>query len=925
MSYTGGAFHAYTTAQGLPADTVWFSYQDRRHRLWAITSAGPAFFNGKSFAPVAGAGPAAPLNRDALAEDAQGTLWLGGSSGVFALDIKPSTPRLALHLLHGIEAETVQLDRQGTLWIGTSQGLERYAGGALAPVPSLNLPAKTEVTALHADAAGGMWVGTAAGIFHLGSDGTSRSPRANGLDVGHVDHFFRDRQGVLWIASELGVFRLQANEPHSFAPVSALAGNRVLAMYEDREGDLWMGTDGNGLHLLRDQKFTTFTTSDGLSGNLVRCVFQSDNGELWIGTDGAGLNRRTSTGFAHISTADGLSSNVILSLAGGAGGDLWVGTPDGLNLLHPGQGPTKARVERFTSADGLPDDFVRSLYSDRDGSLWIGTRHGLAHLATGKFTSFSSLDGLGSDFIGAILRARGRDLRDGDLWIGTSGGLSRLHDGAFSNYTVKQGLSDNVVTTIAQARQQETLWLGTNGGGLNRISQASSQTLIQAFPPHALPGTIYGILEDSSGRLWLSSKTGIFRVSMAQPPAAGTAGFSVAAYGTADGMNIRECSGGGHPAAWKLADGSLWFATLDGVSVIDPDHAPENPVPPPVVIEKVLVDDHARNLDQELIIKPGANRLDFQYAGLSFVAPQKVQYRYRLQGFDHAWIEAGSRRSAFYTNLPPGHYTFQVLAANNDGVWNTAGASFALRLQPHYYQTYWFYSALALACLLLGYLIYRWRVLQVEAQFGAVLAERGRLAREIHDTLAQGFVGVSVQLELVARLLAGSREAALKPISEHVDQARALVRASLAEARTSIWNLRSESAAAEDLPSRLSQSCTRVSNGSSSKVYLQVKGTYRPVARKIEEELLRIGQEAVANAVRHAAATRIDVQLVYEGARVSLRVEDDGRGFQPGSQAPEGHYGIRGMHERAGEIDAALVLESTPGGGTRVSVEAPLA
>jgi signal transduction histidine kinase len=299
-----------------------------------------------------------------------------------------------------------------------------------------------------------------------------------------------------------------------------------------------------------------------------------------------------------------------------------------------------------------------------------------------------------------------------------------------------------------------------------------------------------------------------------------------------------------------------------------------------------------------------------------------VQYRYQLQGFDRGWIAAGSRRAAFYTNLPPGSYRFRVMAANNDGVWNTAGASFALRLLPHFYQTWWFYSALALAGLLLGYLVYRWRVLQVEAQWGAVLAERGRLAREIHDTLAQGFVGISVQLELVARLLAGSREAAL----EQLDQARALVRASLAEARTSIWDLRSETAGAEDLPARLRQSCNRIASGSPSKVYLQVKGTYRPVTPKTEEELLRIGQEAVANAVRHAGATRIDVQLIYAAARVSLQVADDGRGFLPSPDraGPEGHYGIKGMHERAEEIDAALVLESTPGGGTRVSVEAPL-
>jgi ligand-binding sensor domain-containing protein/signal transduction histidine kinase len=930
LRYQEGGFTAYTAAQGLPADTVWFSHEDGRHRLWAITSAGPAWFNGKSFVALAGGQSAGPLHRHALAEDAHGTLWLGGSSGVLAIDTTLAAPRLGLHLLTGVPVETVELDRKGALWIGTGEGLQRYAEGVLAPIP--HFPGKTEVTALYPDAEDGMWAGTATGMLHIDPDGKRLPLRENGL--ARVDGLYRDREHVLWVATEHGVFRLEGDQLQSFAPGSPLAVNRMLSVYEDREGDLWLGTDSGGLHVLRDQKFTTYTTEDGLSGNLVRCVFASAAGELWIGTDGAGLNRRTASGFAHYSTAEGLSSNVILSLAGGAGDDLWIGTPNGLNLLHQG------KVKRFTSADGLPDDFIRSLYTDRDGSLWIGTRHGLAHLSGDKFVTFSSMDGLGSDFIGAILRSRGPS-PSGPLWIGTSAGLSRLENNAFTNTTVQQGLSNNTVTAINQDTQG-TLWLGTNGGGLNRLSEEGK---IRALPwsSQGLPGTIYGMLEDAAGHLWLSSKTGIFRVSISAVNAylSGAArAIAVDAYGTADGMNIRECSGGGHPAAWKLADGSLWFATLDGISFIDPAHAPENHVPPPVEIEEVLVDDQVRSLHGELTIKPGANRLEFRYAGLSFVAPQKVEYRYQLEGFDHGWIEAGTRRAAFYTNLPPGAYRFRVLAANNDGVWNTTGAAFGLRLMPHYYQTLWFYSALALALLGLGYLVYRWRVLAVEAQWAAVLRERGRMAREIHDTLAQGFVGVSVQLELVARLLAGSREAApkatMEPVVEQLDQARALVRASLAEARTSIWDLRSGAAGApnpssidqpEDLPSRLRRSCTRIAGGSSTKVYLQVKGTYRPVSPKIEEELLRIGQEAVANAVRHASATRIDVQLVYESARVSLRVEDDGRGFTPamGTDGPEGHYGIRGMQERAGEIDAALSLESTIGAGTRVSVEAPLA
>ena len=930
LSYHRGAFAAYSTGEGLPSDTVWFSYQDSRRRLWAMTAAGPAWLDGKSFKAVSGAQGASPVSRQQMAEDGEGKLWLGGSSGVYGLTLDSPAPRVAVHLLSGQQVSAVVVDGVRQVWMGTADGLKRYGQGALTAIALGAAGGKGAITALLAEPGGDVWAGTAEGLLLINDLQGSAMPRNRGreaLAVKRVDRLFRDRQGALWMGTERGVFRLRAGQVESFAAGSELAGSHVLAMLEDREGGLWLGTESGGLNLLRDQKFTTYTTQDGLSGNFVRCVFQDAQGALWIGTDGAGLNRRTTDGFAHLTTADGLSSNVILSLAGGTNGDLWVGTPDGLNRVHSaGQGWT---IEHFGLADGLPDDFIRSLYSDRDGSLWIGTRHGLAHRVGGKFLSFSRLDGLGSDVIGAIVRAGQGGGQGGgqDLWIATSAGISRLRQGVFRNYAAGQGLGNNVVTAIAQSGADGALWLGTNGGGLSRLRDAGEQTIIEPVRVQGLPGTIYGILEDGSGRLWLSAQSGIYRVSVAQLNGflgGNPAWPAVALYGTADGMNIREGSGGGHPAAWKLNDGSLWFSTLDGVSVIDPARAPENEVPPPVVIEKLLVDDQVRDGDQMLTIPPGTHRLEVHYAGLSFVAPQKVQYRYRLEGLDSSWIEAGSRRAAFYTNLSPGRYRFRVLAANNDGVWNSVGASVGLRLLPHYYQTGWFYAALLLAGIGLGYLGYRWRVGEVEARFGAVLAERGRIAREIHDTLAQGFVGISVQLELVARLLGGSRDKGQEAALEHLDHARALVRDSLEAARSSIWDLRSTAAA--DLPARLTQSANRIARGSGSKVYLQVKGTYRALQRKTEEELLRIAEEAVANAVRHGAAPRIEVQLLYEATRMSLQVADDGRGFTPlpGALGPEGHFGLRGMHERAGQIGAALRVESAPGHGTKVSVETPL-
>jgi signal transduction histidine kinase len=296
-----------------------------------------------------------------------------------------------------------------------------------------------------------------------------------------------------------------------------------------------------------------------------------------------------------------------------------------------------------------------------------------------------------------------------------------------------------------------------------------------------------------------------------------------------------------------------------------------------------------------------------------------VVFRYKLDGFDRNWIDAGTRRIAYYTNLPPGSYRFRVLARNNDGFWNENGASIAFRLEPHFYQTYWFAALMLAALALLAGSIYRWRVKHVEARFDAVLRERNRIAREIHDTLAQGFAGVSVQLELVSRLMEASGDAA----REHLNQARSLVRKSLADARSSIWELRSQSRDDEDLGARFSRMANQVAGSGPPKVELQVRGAYRPLSPKVEHELLKIAQEAVTNAVRHANAERIDMELVFDSGKLRMTIADNGQGFvsSPNGVGPDGHFGLRGMRERAQEIDAELKVQSAAGKGTMVSVE----
>jgi signal transduction histidine kinase len=534
--------------------------------------------------------------------------------------------------------------------------------------------------------------------------------------------------------------------------------------------------------------------------------------------------------------------------------------------------------------------------------------------------TYTQAYGLGSDLVGAMARDS-----LGDLWVATFAGLSRLHGGTMTNYTTANGLSSNVITALLP-RADGTVLIGTQDHGWSlwdgqrfeaETHDGASQSNLDRTNPDRT--TIHAILDDGAGHLWFATGDGIARCD-GGGMGAGMRGAGCShwiEFGAADGLRSRETATNSHPAAWRSSDGHLWFATPKGLVEVDPAHFPVNTVPPPVALERFTVDDFTQALHAAgsfLRIEAGHVHFQFDYAGLSFTAPQKVRYRFKLEGFDRDWTEAGARRSAYYTNIPPGRYTFRVQAANNDGLWNTEGAALTFELRPHFYQTLWFYALLLAVLAGLVVMLLRLRLRRAEGEFRAVLGERNRIAREIHDTLAQGYVGISVQLEVLAEML---RHKKTEAAAKHLDLTRGYVREGLADARQSIWALRSQDSGETTLPVRLRR-MVESEGGLGLEARFSIFGAYRAMTPETEQEFLRVAQEAIHNVKKHAGAQHLFVQLEYGPEVIALEVRDDGRGFAAERESSPGQYGLTGMRERAAAIGGTLEVTSEPGSGTTV-------
>lgn len=922
---------------GLPQNTVQALAQTQDGFVWLGTEAGLVRFDGVEFETFdRNSSPALPGNDiRALLAAKDGALWIGTNAGLArwkdgAVRVFTTNDGLPAN---GILALNEFAD--GTLDVWTEQGAVQQAGDrfgsvtrkfALTQNPGSLLGEYPGVTTFEEALQNGFAVMGSRGSLTIMEGGGGPHPvwrLAVGKELpgSRIQAVLADREGALWIGTNAGLVRWTNGKVERFPVTDSLASASILALMEDREGDLWVGTETGGLDILRDRRFRTLDTRDGLPSDRITTVVEDATGMLWVGTQSDGIvalkrdeTRPSGWRVARTLTVEnGMVSDVILSLAAAPSGDLWVGTPDGLNRIHGGH------IDTFTSADGLPDDFIRSLLVDADGSLWIGTRRGLTHWLIDKgaqMQTYTRADGLGSDLVGAMAR----DAK-GVLWVATLGGLSRLDHNTIQNFTTAEGLSSNVVTALLP-RGDGALAIGTQDHGWDvwdgrAFREAPQNSLDQT--------TIHAILDDGRGHLWFATGSGIARCDcgMLRGTAPGTMCSNWMDFNTADGLRSRETATNSHPSAWRGRDGHLWFATPKGLVEVDSAHFSVNTAPPQVALERLLIDDVAQGLHghSPLEVAAGHVHFEFDYAGLSYVAPQKVRYRYMLEGFDRGWTEAGARRTAYYTNIPPGRYTFRVQAANNDGVWNTAGATLSFELRPHFYQTLWFYLLLLAAAAAAIVSLLRGRLRRARREFQAVLGERSRIAREIHDTLAQGYAGVSVQLEVLAELL---RQHKIDAAASQLDKARETVRQGLGDARQSIWALRTQDANEVTLPVKLRR-IAEAAEGNGLTAGFSLFGAYRPLPPETEKEIARVAQEAIHNVKKHAGAKRLYVQLEYDTETIALEVRDDGRGgaSERAAGPARGHFGLTGMKERAAAIGGTLEIASAPGEGTTIRLSAP--
>ncbi len=963
--------------QGLPQNKVTAVLQTRDGYMWAGTYNGLARFDGVRFTVFDQNNTPALRNSrvTSLFESPDGILWVGDESGQItqyqdgrftAVDFHPAwrdgkisgigsdasgavwamngdgqLARVADGRVLNPEANTfapvLSLARSdaGTIWIDRDARVAVLEQGQLHPLwfgPAT--AAYPYIQGLGAGRDGGLWVAVDAEVRKW-KDGRwvenlGHSPWGWSMVTGILEL----RNGTLAVGTpDSGLYLIdpgQPAQPRHFDHANGLPFDWVTSLSEDREGNLWVGTGGGGLVLLRPTNIETIAPPDRWQGRSVLSVWPGTDGALWVGTEGAGLYRFQNGLWSNYQAAQGIPHFYVWSLAMDAQGRMWVGSWGGEPSVQHG--------DRFEPVPGLEElnTPTPALLSGRRGDMWIGTADGLLHYRDGQTVRYTESNGEPLRDVRAIAE----DAK-GAVWFGMAGyGLACLENNQVRRFRTADGLSSDFIECLHFDRAG-ALWIGTFGGGLDRYKDGHFAVINRR---QGLPSGVIGdIEEDGRGDFWMSSFDGIIQVSEAalnQCADGTTTEIRCRTYGINDGLPTIECSEGLQPAGCRTPDGRLWFPTSKGLVAVNPLALPANPLPPPVHIEGMWVDDRpvpVTSSGAPLEIAPGRHRFEFQYAGLSFVDPDKVRFKYRIHGFDPRWISAGNRRTVEFNYLPPGRYSLQVVACNNDDVWNETGASLPFSVLPFFWQTLWFHVSVRVAIVAItGGLVWfamrrrtRRKLERLERQ-RALEHERARIASDIHDDLGAHLTRISMLSESARGDLGHNPRAAAR-LSQIYATAHELTRAM----DEIVWAVNPRHDTLDGLVSYLEKFAQDLLATAGIRCRLDIPIDLPPwgLTADVRHNLFLAFKEALHNVVKHSAASETTIRLTARADSFELTIADNGRGFTPGAapEPPPAHparlspgHGLTSMARRLADIHGGCQIHSTPNQGTIVTFTVPL-
>jgi ligand-binding sensor domain-containing protein/signal transduction histidine kinase len=962
----------WQTDEGLPNNRVQALAQTADGYLWVGTHEGLARFDGLEFTTFDG-----PNTREikgasisALCAARDGSLRIGTEHGALVewrsgqFSVLPGANGLGGHSIHAI-----YVARDGATWVGSARGLDRLQNGGLQTYTVDQGLLANDVTAIYEDGVTNLWIGTTKGMNYLYQGQMEAFPLIDGVPNDPVRSLCRDRAERLWIGCDHGLvwshrISLGRNSP---VPITAdqsvftyglarfyarpgtdgLADNRVSAILEDSQDNLWVGTysglsrfasghfrteltrsgiaydqinvfledrwgdvwvgSREGLVRLALKACSVYTRQQGLSHNHVTSVLEDHLGRLWAGTWGGGLDEISEDRVQVHAATNRLPSNLILALCEDRNGGIWVGADGGGGLSYLND----QTVIRYTRQNGLPDEAVTALHQDRAGELWVGTSGGLCRLTEGQVVRESQC---GTQRVRAICEDS-----ESVLWFGGEAGLTRRLGGRFENLSVAGMFPRETVSALYADDDRKTLWAGTTEGGLLRWrdNRFDRYTVQQGL----LSNEILGIVEDH-GWLWMASTKGIFRVRKHDLESPGTV-MPCIVYGVADGLESIVCGGMATPSVWKTADDRLCFATTKGLAIIDNRNAPRELSPPLVQVEQFDLDRKPIPLPVfgDLIVPPSDGELEFGYTALDLRAAEKCRFKYKLDGVDPNWIDAGTRRVAHYSKVSPGRYCFHVIACNKDGVWNQAGVSIPLLLRPHVWQTWWFQGLAAAALAGAGGAIVRFVLRQKVRQKLALLQmqhslekERARISRDIHDDLGATLTQITLLSELAQR-------AADQPpkVSLYTAQISQTARDLVQTMDEIVWAVNPRNDSLPRVTGYIFQYAEKFFAGTPLHCRFDSPEEWpdQSLSAETRHHLFLAAKEAMNNVARHSGATEVWVRWKLIDGVLQLCIEDNGKGFAAGPRGQFGN-GLANMKKRMEEIGGEFELTSIPGAGTNI-------